>query len=103
MIYEWMWCKGELIQYVAWALIGVTVMGGLFIRACMSSKPDGTPPMIWFLLAALVCAMFYSALGRAGQYSPPHVRMMPMYPILFLDFFLSGCYTWWRKMTQKHK
>lgn len=103
MVYEWMWLGGKLISYIALAAMGLTVMFGLFIKDSMrerEGKGDRTPPMIWFLLAALVCAMLYSALGRAVEADPPRVQLLPMYLIMFLDFFLTGCIAWWKKKSR---
>ena len=105
LIYEWMWCGGKLAQYVGWGIVGITVMGGLFIRTMnkehSDGKPQNLPAMIWFLLAALVCALFFAAVGRAEEAQPPHVQMMPMYFILFVDFLVTGCYTWWKKIRER--
>lgn len=99
MIYEGAW-DGDVTQYVALGAIGATVFGGLFIRNCMRDEPAGrrTPAMLWFLLAAAVCAAFFKlGLEQAVQADPPHVRALPMYVVMFLDFLGMGCYTWWRK------
>lgn len=105
MVYEWLWNGGSLGRYIAWAVVGLSIALGLMLavitrenRAVVRKEPS---PMIWFLMAALVCAMFYSALERtvAGQLS--HVPMLPMYIVLFLDFLGSGGYTWWRKLRRR--
>lgn len=105
MIYEWMWSGGSIGQYVAWAVVGLTAALGMMIavitRENRAVKRREVPPMIWFLLAALCCAMFYSALERTVQGSLTHVPMLPMYMVLFADFFGSGCYTWWKKLKRK--
>ncbi len=107
MIYEWMWCGGKLAQYVAWAVIGLTVMGGLFIRTMGKEHGEGTPQnlpaMVWFLLAALTCALFFAAVDRAAAVQPAHVQLMPMYLIMFVDFLATGCYTWWKKLGKRLK
>ena len=54
-------------------------------------------PRLWFALAAVVCGAFLVALDRTVAKGLPYVPMLPMYPILFLDFLASGCYTWWRR------
>ena len=53
------------------------------------------------LLAAVAVALGYSALERTVENSLTHVPLLPMYPILFLDFFASGCYTWWKKRKRR--
>ena len=100
MVYEWFHCGGRLIQYVAWAFMVGTVLLGLFVRSCMREvNIEKEPPaMLWFLLAAAVCALFFKVgLGQAEYMNPPHVLALPMYPIMFLDFLAVGCYTWWKK------
>lgn len=103
MVYEWMWLGGGLTGYITSAVVGLTVMFGLFIKDSMrggDGKEDQTPAMIWFLLAALVCAMLYAALGRAVEADPPRVQFLPMYLIMFLDFFLTGCIALWKKRSR---
>lgn len=101
MIYEWMWSGGSLGQFIMWAVVGLTIALGLFVRSTGKEQRAGRPrnlsPMLWFLLAAITAAAFYSALERTAQGLFSHIPMLPLYFILFLDFFASGCYTWWRK------
>lgn len=104
MLYEWMWYGGSLGQYIAWALVGVTVLVGLFIRGITAEgqgKRRDPPPMIWFVLAALTASLFYSMLERTANGSLTHIPVLPLYLILFLDFFATGCYTWWKKLKKK--
>lgn len=106
MIYEWMWSGGDIGGYIAGAVVGVTVLAGLFIRgitAEVQTKRQDPPPMIWFVLAALAVSLLYSMLERTANGTLTHVPMLPLYLILFLDFFVSGCYTWWKKLRSKYK
>lgn len=105
MIYEWAWSGGNLGQYVTWAVVGLSLALGLMVavitRENRAAVRREISPMVWFLLAALVCAMFYSALERTAQGQFTHIPMMPMYIVLFLDFLGSGGYIWWRKLKRK--
>lgn len=105
MIYEWMWCGGSLGLYIIYAVMGLLLILGLFVSSAgaeyKAGKPQNFPPMIWFLLAAVTCALFYSALERAPRNDPVHVQLLPLYFILFLDFFGTGCYTWWKKLKSR--
>lgn len=104
MVYEWMWDADGSGGYFAWGVIGVTVLGGLFIRGLARQGARKDPsPMIWFLLAALAAALFYSALERTAKGSLTHIPMLPMYLVLFVDFFTSGCYTWWKKLKKNRR
>lgn len=105
MVYEWLWNGGSLGQYITWAVVGLSIALGLMVavitrenRAVVRKEPS---PMIWFLMAALTCAMFYSALERMVNVQLTHVPMMPMYIVLFLDFLASGGYTWWKKLKRR--
>ncbi|RKJ40281.1 hypothetical protein D7X94_09110 [Acutalibacter sp. 1XD8-33] len=98
MIYEWMWNGGKIVQYLAWGAIGVTVLVGLMVRsATKGGSGRQVKAMEWFLLAALMVALFYSMVEHTAKQHLTHVPVLPLYLILFLDFFLSGCYTWWKK------
>lgn len=105
MIYEWAWGGGGIGRYITWAVVGLTLALGLMVAAITRENRavvrKEIPPMIWFLLAAVVCALFYSALERTVQGGLSHVPMLPMYIVLFLDFLASGGYTWWRKLKRK--
>lgn len=102
MVYEWMWNGGKIVQYLAWAAIGITVLIGLLIRSV--SKGDSgrqLRPMEWFLMAAVTAAMLYSGMDHMAKGQLTHIPLLPMYLILFLDFFASGCYTWWKRLKRK--
>lgn len=105
MAYEWAWSGGNLGQYITWAVVGLSLALGLMVavitRENRAAVRREISPMVWFLLAALVCAMFYSALERTAQGQFTHIPMLPMYIVLFLDFLGSGGYTWWRKLKRK--
>ena len=105
MIYEWAWGGGSLGQYITWAVVGVTLCLGLFMSALTKERRTGKPaefrPIMWFLLAATIFALFYSALERTAQEQLTHVPMLPMYLVLFLDFLGSGDYVWWRRMKKR--
>lgn len=105
MVYEWAWSGGNLGQYITWAVVGLSLALGLMVavitRENRAAVRREISPMVWFLLAALVCAMFYSALERTAQGQFTHIPMMPMYIVLFLDFLGSGGYIWWRKLKRK--
>lgn len=103
MVYEGLWAGGPMGKYIGWGVIGATLLGALFIRALSPGRSRQRDPqaMVWFLLAALVCALFTMAVERVDLAQPPHVRLLPLYPILFLDFLAAGCYTWWKKLHRK--
>lgn len=105
MVYEWLWSGGDPGQYIAWAVVGLSIALGLMMavitRENRAAVRKEISPMIWFLLAALVCAMLYSALERTVQGQLTHVPMLPMYIVLFLDFLGSGGYTWWKKLKRR--
>lgn len=105
VVYEWMWSGGSLAQYITWGVVGLTGALGLLVavatRENRAVKRQEISPMIWFLLAALMCALFYSALERTVEGQLTHVPMLPMYMVLFVDFFVSGWYTWWKKLKRK--
>lgn len=105
MIYEWAWSGGSLWQYITWAVVGLSLALGLMVavitRENRAAVRREISPMVWFLLAALVCAMFYSALERTVQGGLSHVPMLPMYIVLFLDFLASGGYAWWGKLKRR--
>lgn len=105
MIYEWAWAGEGLGQYITWAVVGITIAMGLFISMVTKEHRTGKPvelrPMIWFMLAALICAMLYSALERTVQGQLTHVPMLPMYIVMFLDFLGSGAYASWKKIKRK--
>jgi len=101
MAYEWMWSGESAGGFFACGVVGLTAFLGLFIKVITQENRTGKrrdlSPMMWFLLAALTCALFYSVLERTAQGVLTHVPILPMYFILFVDFFASGCYTWWKK------
>ena len=74
------------------------VRGGLCPR---TNEPAGPRPMIWFLLAALMCALCYSALERTVQSGFSHVPLLPMYIVMFLDFLGSGAYGVWERIRRR--
>lgn len=99
MVYEGMWSGGEIGAYVGLGAVGLSILVGALVRSATKNQRNNEPrPMEWFMLAALVVALFYLAVDKAALMDPPHVLLLPVYPILFLDFFLSGCYTWWKKL-----
>ena len=86
-------------------VVGVTLCLGLFMSALTkerrTNKPAGPRPMIWFLLAALMCALCYSALERTVQSGFSHVPLLPMYIVMFLDFLGSGAYGVWERIRRR--
>ena len=107
MVYEWAWGGEGLGHYLTLGVVGFTLALGLFMSALTKERRAGKPkeirPMIWFLLAALVFALFYSALERTVQGELTHVPMLPMYIVMFLDFLGSGAYVWWGKLKGRKK
>ncbi len=103
MIYEWAWGGEGLGRYITLGVVGITLALGLFMSALTRerTKPIKVRPMIWFLLAALMCALFYSALERTVQGGLTHVPMLPMYIVLFIDFLGSGAYGLWKKAKKR--
>lgn len=100
-IYEWMWYGGSAVNIVC-GVAGLAVFAGLFIWRLLHNDNRKDPqPMIWFLLAALTVTLFYSMLEKTANEMLTHIPMLPVYIILFLDFFLTGCYTWWKKLKKK--
>ena len=68
MIYEWMWNGGKIVQYLAWGAIGVTVLVGLMVRsATKGGSGRQVKAMEWFLLAALMVALFYSMVVHTAK------------------------------------
>lgn len=105
MVYEWLWsgCTGTG-GYFTLGAVGVTVLMGLFIRQAARRRRSKEPlSMLWFLSAAVVCALFYSALERTVQGQLTHVPFMPLYLALFADFFATGCYIGWKKLKKNRR
>lgn len=96
MLYEWLWSAMQSPKLLFLAAAGVFLGGVLFVQL-RRRRSLRVQPMVWFILAAITAALFHSALERTVEEGLTHVPLLPMYPILFLDFFASGCYTWWRK------
>ena len=105
VIYEWAWSGEDLARYITLGVVGVTLCLGLFMSALTkerrTNKPAGPRPMIWFLLAALMCALCYSALERTVQSGFSHVPLLPMYIVMFLDFLWSGAYGVWERIRRR--
>lgn len=95
MLYEWLWTGGQSPWMLFSLAAGVFVGGALFVW--QGGRQLRVQPMVWFVLAALTVAFCQAALERAVARGLTHVTLLPMYPILFLDFLASGCYTWWKK------
>lgn len=96
MVYEWLWSGRQSPQLLLLAAAGLLLGSAAFVLLRRRRSPS-MKPMVWFVLAAMTAAMLYTALGRTVEEGLTHVPLLPMYPILFLDFFVSGCYTWWKK------
>ena len=102
MQYEWLWNGGRIVQYLAWAVVGATVLLGLMVRSVSKEDSGRKPrPMEWFLLAALTAALFFAAVEHTAQGHLTHIPVLPMYIVLFLDFFLTGGYLWWQRLKRR--
>ena len=105
MIYEWVWSGEGIGRYITLAVVGVTLCLGLFMSALTKERRGKglreLRPMIWFLLAALMFALFYSSLERTVREGLTHVPLLPMHIVLFLDFLGSGAYVWWGKLKRR--
>ena len=100
-VYEWKWYGGSAVS-MACGAAGLIVFAGLFVWRLLRKDGRKDPqPMTWFLSAALTVTLFYSMLEKTANGTLTHIPMLPVYIILFLDFFLTGCYTWWKKLKKK--
>ena len=102
ILYEYTWSGGRWNgRQAPWQLFllaaGVFLCGVAWSWVRSGWLPRTPRPRLWFALAAVVCGAFLVALDRTVAKGLPYVPMLPMYPILFLDFLASGCYTWWRR------
>lgn len=100
MLYEWLWSGRQSMGLLLLLAAGV-FLSVLLFASLQRRQPPQVEPMVWFILAAVAVALGYSALERTVENSLTHVPLLPMYPILFLDFFASGCYTWWKKRKRR--
>lgn len=101
MLYEWMWTGGRSPWLLFSLAAGMFVGGVVFSQMRRGKRMPDPKAMVWFILAALSVSMGYGALERTVEKGLSHVPMLPMYFILFLDFFVSGCYTWWKKWKRR--
>lgn len=102
MLYEYTWSGASSPWLLFLLAAGVFLCGAAWGWLRRKRLPPSPQPRLWFALAAVVCGVFFVVLDRTVQKGLPYVPMLPMYPILFLDFLASGCYTWWRQF-QKRK
>lgn len=96
MLYEWLWTGGQSPWLLAMLAAGVFLAAAAFVYTPRRGRAR-VRPMVWFVLAAVAVALWYAALESTVEKGLSHVPMLPLYPILFLDFLASGCYTWWRR------